>query len=61
MSSAQDAFEKEYKETVKREADFIMCDLKDTAMKKHYETDIFIRHVINELNRLNKQREVRNE
>lgn len=51
----QEKFEQEYKKSVQREADFIFKDLQATAEKKNYETDIFIRHILNELNKLNNQ------
>ena len=55
MIDNQKEFEKEYKNSVKYEADYIIEDLKRIAENKNYEADIFIRHVINELNRLNNQ------
>ena len=55
MIDNQKEFEKEYKSSVKYEADYIIEDLRRTAENKKYEVDIFIRHVINELNRLNNQ------
>lgn len=55
MIDNQKEFEKEYKESVKFEAEYIIEDLKRTAENNNYEVNIFIRHVINELNRLNNQ------
>ena len=54
----QEEFEKEYKESVKIEADFIINNLKSIAIERYYEPDIFIGHVINELSRLNNRKKV---
>ena len=45
-------FEDEYKERVSLEAHYILTDLIKTAKSEHYEVDIFIRHVLIEVNKM---------
>ena len=51
-------FEEEYKESVEFQSEYILKDLRDMAKNNDYEPDIFIRHVLNKVNELNRKGEV---
>lgn len=52
------SFEQEYTEAIDFQAKYILMDLRITAENKDFEPDIFIRHVLNKVNELNKNKEV---
>ncbi|MCR5703744.1 MAG: hypothetical protein K6G85_03905 [Eubacterium sp.] len=52
MSNEQKLFEQKYKNDVEHEAKFILGSLISTALDEDYETDVFVRHVLNKAREL---------